>query len=308
MRINLTATGWTNENGVLLGNWTNKVDTVESDTSIKIASGVTVDTLNGSDIITCNSESEGIVLNGNSQLKTGDGNDVISSNGYTAIDLGYDAVLDTGDGNDKLSGSGFEGFFLSDTGVINTGNGNDNISGTGFPVGINSRGTINTGSGNDVITGIANGVIDEFFLGSSGISNYLGTIDTGSGNDTIFGKGEEFAISNYSGTINTGSGNDTIDALTGGLSDSDGSGRIDLGQGDDLIRGFGDHRGNIDGGSGRDLAELGINYDETLITFGTQGSTSIDITFNSETMSYSNIEVFDFNGQVFSLESLQALV
>lgn len=286
MTINLTEIGWIDENGTLLGTWTNQSNVVSDDTAIIVAQDLTVNTLNGNDVINGNvndndNQSEGIRLDNYSQLNTNNGNDTIT-------------------------GTGFDGFFLSVSSSINTGLGNDAITGSGFAVGISSRGTINTGIGDDTITGSAEGPPDDLF-GSTGISNYLGTINTGAGNDTILASGNSLGISNNSGTIDTGAGNDTIDALTGGFSDSDGSGRINLGRGDDLIRGFGDHQGNIDGGRGYDRAELGFDYDETLITFGSTNSTSIEITFDSATMSYTNIELFDFNGQTFSLESLQAM-
>jgi hypothetical protein len=286
MTINLTEIGWIDENGILLGTWTNQSNVVSDDTAIIVAQDLTVNTLNGNDVI------------------NGDVND--SDNQSEGIRIDNYSQLNTNNGNDTITGTGFDGFFLSESSSINTGSGNDAITGSGFAVGINSRGTINTGNGDDTIVASAEGPPDDLF-GSTGISNYLGTINTGAGNDTILASGNSLAISNNSGTINTGAGNDTIDALTGGFSDSDGSGQINLGQGDDLIRGFGDHQGNIDGGRGYDRAELGFDYDETLITFGSTNSTSIEITFDSATMSYTNIELFDFNGQTFSLESLQAM-
>jgi hypothetical protein len=287
MAINLTEIGWTDENGSLLGTWTNQSNVVSDDTAIIVAQDLTVNTLNGNDVI------------------NGDVNDD-SDNQSEGIRIDNYSQLNTNNGNDTITGTGFDGFFLSVSSSINTGSGNDDITGSGFAVGINSRGTINTGNGDDTITGSAEGPPDDLF-GSTGISNSSGTINTGAGNDTILASGNSVAISNSSGTINTGAGNDIIDALTGGFSDSDGSGRINLGRGDDLIRGFGDHQGNIDGGRGYDRAELGFDYDETLITFGSTNSTSIEITFDSATMSYTNIELFDFNGQTFSLESLQAM-
>jgi hypothetical protein len=286
MTINLTEIGWIDENGTLLGTWTNQSNVVSDDTAIIVAQDLTVNTLNGNDVI------------------NGDVND--SDNQSEGIRLDNYSQLNTNNGNDTITGTGFDGFFLSESSSINTGSGNDAITGSGFAVGINSRGTINTGNGDDTITASAEGPPDDLF-GSTGISNYLGTINTGAGNDTILASGNSLAISNNSGTIDTGAGNDTIDALTGGFSDSDGSGQINLGRGDDLIRGFGDHQGNIDGGRGYDRAELRFDYDETLISFGSTNSTSIEITFDSETMSYSNIELFDFNGQTFSLESLQEM-
>jgi hypothetical protein len=286
MTINLTEIGWIDENGTLLGTWTNQSNVVNDDTAIIVAQDLTVNTLNGNDVI------------------NGDVND--SDNQSQGIRLDNSSQLNTNNGNDTITGTGFDGFFLSVSSSINTGLGNDAITGSGFAVGISSRGTINTGIGDDTITASAEGPPDDLF-GSTGISNYLGTINTGAGNDTILASGNSLGISNNSGTIDTGAGNDTIDALTGGFSDSDGSGRINLGRGDDLIRGFGDHQGNIDGGRGYDRAELGFDYDESLITFGSTNSNSIEITFDSETMSYTNIELFDFNGQTFSLESLQAM-
>ncbi|MEO0012864.1 MAG: hypothetical protein RLZZ535_1253 [Cyanobacteriota bacterium] len=323
MAINLTEIGWTDENGSLLGTWTNQSNVVSDDTAIIVAQDLTVNTLNGNDVI------------------NGDVND--SDNQSEGIRLDNYSQLNTNNGNDTITGTGFDGFFLSVSSSINTGSGNDAITGTGFADGISSRGTINTGIGNDTIIASADGIVfnsdgtpTEGF-GSTGLANFAGTIDTGNGDDNIIASGrissidndngtintgngndtiianseeDEFfdvAISNQSGTIDTGKGNDTIDALTGGFSDSDGSGLINLGQGDDLIRGFGDHQGNIDGGRGYDRAELGFDYDETLITFGSTNSTSIEITFDSATMSYTNIELFDFNGQTFSLESLQAM-
>ncbi|MEN9870988.1 MAG: hypothetical protein RLZZ171_1976 [Cyanobacteriota bacterium] len=286
MTINLTEIGWTDENGILLGTWTNQSDVVSDDTAIIVAEDLIINTMNGDDVI------------------NGDVND--SDNQSEGIRIDNYSQLNTNNGNDTITGTGFDGFFLKVSSSINTGLGNDTITGSGFAVGISSRGTINTGNGDDTIIASAEGPPDDLF-GSTGISNYLGTINTGAGNDTILASGNSLAISNDSGTINTGAGNDTIDALTGGFSDSNGSGQINLGQGDDLIRGFGDHRGNINGGRGYDQAELGFDYDETSITFGSTNSTSIDITFDSTTMSYTNIESFDFNGQTFSLESLQAM-
>ncbi len=344
MTTNLTEIGWTDENGNLLGTWTNQSDFVNDDIAINLAQDLTVNTLNGDDIINSNSESEGIFIDDNSQLNTGKGNDTISSTGFIAIQVEPNAVINTGKGNDILSGAGFDGFFIRPSGKIDTGKGDDIISGSGFVIGVGSRSKIDTGNGDDTIIASADGIVfnsdgtpSELF-GSTGIANSQGTIDTGNGDDTIIasgrvisisnnngtintGKGDDIiianseedeffdvAIFNQSGTINTGKGNDVIDALTGGFSDFDGSGQINLGQGDDLVRGFGDHRGNVDGGRGYDIAELGFDYDETLITFGSVDSSSIDITFDSATMSFTNVEIFDFNGQEFSLEQLQAEV
>ena len=304
MTTNLTPTGWTDENGTLLGSWTNGRDIVTDDTIINVAQDLTVNTKGGNDILVNTGESDSFSIGSNSRLNTGNGNDVISSSGFVGIDLSFNAVLNTGRGNDTISGNGFDGLFLSTSSTIITGQGNDNIVGEGFAVGINSRGTIVTGQGKDTVSGVATGDGSDPFIGSTGISNFEGTINTGSGDDTIIASGQVLGLSNRSGTINTGAGNDVIDASTGGFADDDGSGRINLGAGNDVIRGFGNHRGNVNGGNGYDVAELGFDYDETLLTFGSANQNSIEISFNSETVSYSNIEAFDFNGQAFSLEQL----
>lgn len=64
----------------------------------------------------------------------------------------------------------------------------------------------------------------------------------------------------------------------------------------------------MDGDRGFDTAELRIDFDEELITFGSTAPAFIDITFDSVTMSFTDVEVFDFNGQEFPLEQLQDMV
>ena len=157
----------------------------------------------------------------------------------------------------------------------------------------------NTLGGNDIITGTST---DDLVLG---ISNQ-GTIDTGEGKDTISGTGGDIGILTLSGTIDTGKGDDTVNALNGGFA---GGGTIDLGRGDDLIRGFGEQevfggRAIID--RGIDTAELGIDFDDQIELSNAVGS-SIDITFDGATMAFTDVELFDFNGDEFTLRELQDL-
>ncbi len=191
----------------------------------------------------------------------------------------------------KKSSGSFVGISNFD-GTIATGKGNDNITGSGDFYGIlNFDGTIETGKGNDNITGNAS---DEF---GRGIGNNS-TIATGNGKDNITGSGNRIGIEN-SGTIETGNGRDTVDALTGGFA---GNGMINLGKGKDLIRGFGEQ--TVDGGRGFDTAELGIDFDQTLLSLGS--SPYIDIEIGE--MSFANVEKFVFSDERFTLHELQDLV
>jgi hypothetical protein len=78
-----------------------------------------------------------------------------------------------------------------------------------------------------------------------------------------------------------------------------------LGKGDDLIQGFGSQ--NVNGGKGVDTAELGIdaNFDADQVTLG-RGTGDIDIAFAGATMSFTNVELFNFNGNEIPLLELQA--
>ena len=144
--------------------------------------------------------------------------------------------------------------------------------------------------------------MDDITVAPNVTANTLGGDDeitgTGTGDDNGVG------IFNQ-GTIATGIGNDTIDALTGGF---DGGGTINLGIGSDLIRGFGDQ--TVNGGAGSDTAELGLVFDENQVSLSNGvGSSSIDITATAsgETMSFTDVEHFDFSGQTFSLLQLQMM-
>ncbi len=187
-------------------------------------------------------------------------------------------------------------------GTINTGNGNDNIFGTdGKSEGVENRSTIDTGNGDDNIFGSGD---------IAGITNLV-TINTGNGDDSIIGTNitgpeDDIAGINNTGTIDTENGNDIVDALTGGLASfglipdpvgDEEIGRINLGRGDDLIRGFGEQI--VDGGRGFDTAELGIDYDDDLLSLGS----SFDIKIGD--MEFTDVELFDFNGEEFTLKELQ---
>ena len=225
--------------------------------------------------------------------------DVVDEGDEILVDVGV--VANTLGGGDIITGTGdFVGIANRNNSMIETGNGNDIIEGTSTnPIGagivnngINSM--IETGNGNDIIIGIntdRRGIINE------------GTINTGKGNDDITGTGDLVGISN-SGMIETRNGKDTVDALTGGF---DGGGTINLGRGKDLIQGFGEQ--SVFGGQGMDTAKLGIDFDTVQISPG-DTATSINITSisDSTTMAFTDVEKFDFNGDVFTLEDLQGEV
>jgi hypothetical protein len=294
--------------------------------AVGISNNGTINTGTGNDRITGTAsvvDEEGLggygIIN-NGTINTGAGNDRITGTGdYDGYGIINDGIINTGAGNDRITGTMKS---ILNKGTINTSTGNDTI----LDIFNTSKGTINTGSGNDIITATAefiavqpNGIInngtintgvgDDTISFSAGEFTYTGinnsgTINTGVGNDTIstisFSAGEfTYTGINNSGTINTGAGKDTVDALTGGF---DGGGRVNLGRGDDLIRGFGNQV--VDGGKGCDTAELGIDYDE--ITLSNALGSSIDITFDSATMAFTDVELFVFNNDVTkTLQQLQ---
>ena len=101
----LTEIGWEDENGNLLGTWTNRADLVDEDNEITVASGVVANTLGG--------------------------RDTISGGGFTGIE--NSGTIITGDGRDTISGGGsFTGRGIFNSGTISTGQGRDIISGRSF--------------------------------------------------------------------------------------------------------------------------------------------------------------------------------
>ena len=240
------------------------------------------------------------ILTENSWINRDTGEDLGKWTNETDIsDLGDKIVVyrkvitNTLEGDDTIIGTS-EREGINNFGTIQTMEGNDAITGKGEIAGIinNHSGTITTGEDNDTITG-SDALI--------GIEN-LNLIKTEDGNDTIIGSGSISGISNLS-IIETGDGSDTIDAFSGGFR---GVGTINLGQGEDIIRGFGNQI--VNGGDDNDTAELGLNFDEDLISLGSIDDNSIDITFNDQTMSFTNVERFDFNGQEFTPEELQNFI
>ena len=207
---------------------------------------------------------------------------------------------------------------IDNSGVIVQGPGDNSIVGIGSqPVGVSSATGIERVTWTDdadVLDLVGDEIIipsevvvntlggDDVIIGRDGIVNF-GTLETGEGNDVITGSGGTVGISNF-GTIKTGEGNDTITG-SGGVVGIDNSGRIETGNGDDVIQGISGQF--VDGGPGFDTAELGIDYDENLISIGITGPTSIEVTFAGSTTSFDNLELWDFNGQEFTLEQIQDL-
>ena len=273
-----------------------------------------LDTGNGDDTVTGDGTSGGVNNGAGGTINTGNDNDNIigtSDKAWGVYNGGFgergSSTIYTGNGNDRIIGSttGNFGAGIASVlkGIINTGDDDDSIIGTGAIAGIvcTNNAIINTDNGNDIIIGIGNnnGIAVGGFSGSN---SSKGIIRTGKGNDTIAGIGGIF--NNAFSIINTGAGEDTVDALSGGFS---GNGTIYLGSDDDFIRGFGGQ--TVDGGEGFDTARLGINFALDQITLNsTIASTSIDITFNSSTMFFTNVELFNFNGQELTLEQLQDMV
>lgn len=182
--------------------FTDKADIIPQSGTEQITNNGIANTLDGSDIITGNSDSTNF-------------NNIGVSN--------YFGTINTGKGNDTITGNGGSsgyGILNLNSGTIDTGDGNDTIIATGGAAGIYNRGTINTGSGNDIITGIG--------TNGFGILNDS-TIDTGAGNDIVdaltggfggtgtvnLGNGEDILKGFGSGSFNGGSGKDLLELTTG---------------------------------------------------------------------------------------------
>jgi hypothetical protein len=186
--------------------------------------------------------------------------------------------------------------------MIGTAEGDNSIGlsnggfGSGSPsdlLGDPSNATITMGNGdNHSITGIAEG------SGSIGILNYSEcSITMGDGKDTLTGMGDIGILND--GTINMGGGKDTVIA-DGGF---DGSGTIYLGDGNDLIQGFG--KQIVDGGNGKDTADLGIAYDSGILSPVVGDPFGIQI----GEMVFTSVEQFVFSGDITkTLAELQAVV
>ncbi|HEY9661003.1 MAG TPA: hypothetical protein V6C65_21320, partial [Allocoleopsis sp.] len=183
---------------------------------------------------------------------------------------------------------GSDYLFLDNGFVANTLAGNDSLTGTnpGSGSGIDNAGTINTGVGNDTLTGIGDGYGSITNRGNA--PNSYGTINTGAGDDLVQ-------------ALQTNGGIGTFDNAPNSAADSVGT--IQLGSGKDRIKGFGPQ--SVNGGSGFDTAELGINFHKSLLALGTS-PTPTSITIGS--MAFTNVENFVFNNGTYSLAQLRALV
>ncbi len=196
----------------------------------------------------------------------------------------FDLVLPEPD--DVFTGLGVQ--FMG--GEVSSTAGDDSFHVFGMYSGILNLGDLSTEQGDDSLYGAA--------IHFSGVHN-VGTITTGNGNDSItgFGYDEAFGIFN-SGTIETGDGNDFVSArsesavtrsLTGG-------GTINLGPGDDRIRGFGVQI--VDGGSGYDIAEIGLDRENVVLEYADGGMIEMS-TEDGITMAFTDVESFDFNDLVY---------
>ena len=87
----------------------------------------------------------------------------------------------------------------------------------------------------------------------------------------------------------------TITGNSAGATGIFNGGIIDTEDGKDTITGTSTATGSSFGGSG-------------IVNLSSTAPTSIDITFDSATMSFTDVELFDFNGQEFALEQLQDIV
>ena len=85
-----------------------------------------------------------------------------------------------------------------------------------------------------------------------------------------------------------------------------GNGFIDLGAGNDTLIGFGGEQ-TVDGGTGEDIAIFSFDVDQ--ITLGSNAANAITISdINSNNMLFTDVELFDFNGEVFTLNELQSMI
>ena len=218
----LTVDGW-EKDSVVLGSWTNGQDIVEDLVDgIRVAAGVTANTLQGDDIIygkvsSVTSSVTGLVNNGT--IITGNGKDSIKGEASRGDGVfnSFDTI-DMGRGDDSLTGSVFAAgdgpdFGIFNLGLITMGQGNDSVTGFVSSVGgdessnnnsIVNVSTIDSGRGNDSLTGSVSVAGNGSF--NSGINNNVSnsTIDMGRGNDYEDDDYED------DDSTHTGSGNDSL--------------------------------------------------------------------------------------------------
>lgn len=321
---------------------------VDSIDGIKVSVGVSANTRNGDDIISGKVSSGLAVNNEGSLRTGTGGDLILadvagnSSNGNTALSnsgvLRTQRDTDQVRGNVVLQGRGDFNTGLRNENLINTGSENDIVFG-GVTVGSgdnnigldNGRGTVSTGSGHDWIIG-------DVTVGGDGGSNNIGVfngnlLNTGAGIDKLYGEvegngtgllntgiirmgnefdelngtvtGDGYGIDN-TGIINMGTGGDIIRGIgKDALSGFTGGGRVNLGNGNDSIFGFGDQI--VNGGGGTDYARFEFALDGD-VTLGSSSGNAIDITVDGVTMSFRNVEYFNFFGNDQSLSNLIDMV
>ncbi len=340
MSTNITNTG-AEKGGDILTQWSNIHDfAIDLKDGITIAPDVVAETRKGDDIIE-GEVSNGTAVNNRGSVDTGKGGDLvlatvrgsgsnrnigINNTGTLKTDRGSDQVR----GNIALQGGGNRNIALDNNGLIETGAQHDIVfgeveikNGSGNRnVGIRNRNEVSTGSGDDWILGeaiVKSGGINNIGINNSGSLKTAsgrdwifgevkgngtgllntGTIDMGGGKDDLTGEvsGDGFGLDNR-GTIDMGSGNDVVRAQSG----LTGGGTLYLGAGNDTIFAFGDQI--INGGSGKkDMAvfDFELNGD---VELGSSASNAIDVTVDGVTMSFVDVERFQFSGASFKINQL----
>ena len=318
--------------GALLGNSGN--DTLTGFSLIISSSDVGPTELGGFSVGISNSGSEGLISGGeDDDLMSG-----IAQGGLVAFGIrNIDGVISGDGGSDAIRGTasgGAQNYGIVNLGEISGGVGDDTMTGEaistenlnrGFTnIGIlNQGGKISGGDDNDVLIGNASGgigIVGNVVIGISNETDFgtleLAVIDMGRGDDTLTGtasggKDDAFAvfgIKNSQGSrILMGDGDDEVSATARDrFSAYDGGGFIDLGSGQDTLSGFGWQ--SVDGGIGEDTAILGIDLAEAGFSTTGVGSNNIDITAGGVTMSFTNVESFEFLDEgMLGLSDLQAL-
>ena len=257
---------------------------------VGIRNNGTIDTGQGDDLVrgVGAGTSGGIGIINNLRIATGDGDDSIEGiGGNGGIGIRNNRTISTGDGNDLINGDA-ESIGIDNNGIIDTGEGNDSIIGSARDSDsrIFNNGIINTGKGNDSI--------------SEGINN-SGRVEMGEGNDSIIGE-----IFN-DGVIEMGDGNDVITSFESEFTGFvDGVGLIDLGAGDDLIRNFGNQI--VDGEAGFDMAQFNFDSDQIEVSIISDNFLKLAKSSPSdEEMTFTNVELFEFNDFSLSFDELRTL-
>ena len=321
MTIELTATGFTNVLGQT-ASWSTFTDFVYGsvngfgETAVLVANGVTAATLAGNDVIAGNAQGiNGIGLEVEGTLQTNEGSDLVTGSALSgSAGISISGTLGTGQGSDKVIGQGLiNGIEIGLGATLTTKDGSDVVVGVGGFIGILNQGTIEMD-----ISG-QNEAIDVIqAAGQIGLAN-TGEIRFAAGNDSLTAISADRSNVDLlnTGTIRMGVGADTL--LLGGSNLMSGGGEIYLGDGGDTFGGFGDMTVFAGNGVNDTLilpAEftgspfpvsytVGINGDE--VTFTTGGITMVTTGF--ETLEYGGFiddpaYTFNFsdleNGQVIT--------